>query len=36
MGLRNIKERLQKVKGTLDIDSNSGHGTSITIDIPIN
>ncbi|WP_179335462.1 tetratricopeptide repeat-containing sensor histidine kinase [Winogradskyella costae] len=36
IGLRNIKERLQKVKGTLDIDSNSGHGTSITIDIPIN
>ncbi len=36
IGLRNIKERLQKIKGTLDIDSNSGHGTSITIDIPIN
>lgn len=35
IGLRNIKERLQKVKGTLDIDSNPGHGTSITIDIPI-
>ncbi|MEP5255063.1 MAG: tetratricopeptide repeat protein [Winogradskyella arenosi] len=36
IGLRNIKERLQKVKGTLDIDSRPGHGTSITIDIPIN
>ncbi len=36
IGLRNIKERLQKVQGTLDIDSGSGNGTSITIDIPIN
>ncbi|MGS2763014.1 tetratricopeptide repeat-containing sensor histidine kinase [Sinomicrobium sp. M5D2P9] len=35
IGLRNIKERLQKVQGTLDIDSGSGSGTSITIDIPI-
>ena len=34
IGLRNIKERLQKIKGTLDIDSSSSHGTSITIDIP--
>ena len=34
IGLRNIKERLQKIKGTLDIDSGSSHGTSITIDIP--
>ncbi|MFD2541230.1 tetratricopeptide repeat protein [Lacinutrix gracilariae] len=36
IGLRNIKERLQKLKGTLEIDSSPGHGTSITIDIPIN
>lgn len=36
IGLRNIKERLQKVQGTLDIDSGSRNGTSITIDIPIN
>lgn len=35
IGLRNIKERLQKAQGSLDIDSNSGHGTSITINIPI-
>jgi len=34
IGLRNIKERLQKINGTLDIDSSSNHGTSITIDIP--
>ncbi|QDO94489.1 tetratricopeptide repeat protein [Formosa sediminum] len=36
IGLRNIKERLQKVQGNLEIDSRPGHGTSITIDIPIN
>tara|TARA_R110000751_G_scaffold7805_3_gene31507 strand:+ start:46094 stop:48061 length:1968 start_codon:yes stop_codon:yes gene_type:complete len=36
IGLRNIKERLQKVKGSITIDSSSGNGTSITIDIPIN
>lgn len=36
IGLRNIKERLQKVQGTINIDSGSGNGTSITIDIPIN
>ncbi|WBL21130.1 tetratricopeptide repeat-containing sensor histidine kinase [Zunongwangia sp. HRR-M8] len=36
IGLRNIRERLQKVNGTLDIDSSSGSGTSITIDIPLN
>ncbi|MHA7943950.1 tetratricopeptide repeat-containing sensor histidine kinase [Formosa sp. 3Alg 14/1] len=35
IGLRNIKERLQKVEGSLDIDSSPGHGTSITIDIPL-
>ncbi|WP_008637772.1 tetratricopeptide repeat-containing sensor histidine kinase [Bizionia argentinensis] len=35
IGIRNIKERLQKMQGTLDIDSGSGNGTSITIDIPI-
>ena len=34
IGLRNINERLQKINGTLDIDSSSNHGTSITIDIP--
>ena len=36
IGLRNIKERLHKVEGDLDIDSSPGNGTSITINIPIN
>ena len=36
IGLRNIKERLHKVEGNLDIDSCPGNGTSITINIPIN
>ena len=36
IGLRNIRERLQKVNGSLDIDSGSGSGTSITLDIPLN
>ena len=36
IGLRNIRERLQKVQGVLDIDSGSGSGTSVTIDIPLN
>ncbi|WP_458627058.1 tetratricopeptide repeat-containing sensor histidine kinase [Winogradskyella sp. PC D3.3] len=35
IGLRNIKERLQKVNGNIDIDSSQGNGTSITINIPI-
>lgn len=35
IGLRNIKERLHKMQGTLDIDSASANGTSIMIDIPI-
>lgn len=35
IGLRNIKERLHKMEGTLDIDSGSASGTSIMIDIPI-
>ena len=35
IGLRNIKERLHKVEGDLDIDSSPGNGTSITINIPI-
>lgn len=35
IGLRNIKERLQKMKGSLDIDSSASSGTSITIDIPL-
>ncbi|PNW29158.1 tetratricopeptide repeat-containing sensor histidine kinase [Formosa algae] len=35
IGLRNIKERLQKVQGSIEIDSSPGRGTSITIDIPI-
>ncbi|MEP2688186.1 MAG: sensor histidine kinase [Maribacter dokdonensis] len=35
IGLRNIKERLSKMNGTLDIDSSASSGTSITIDIPL-
>ena len=36
IGLRNIKERLHKVQGSLEIDCSPGRGTSITIDIPVN
>ncbi|SHJ19531.1 Tetratricopeptide repeat-containing protein [Mesonia phycicola] len=36
IGLRNIKDRIHKMKGTLEIDSTLGSGTSIMIDIPIN
>ncbi|WP_179352056.1 tetratricopeptide repeat-containing sensor histidine kinase [Winogradskyella vidalii] len=36
IGLRNIKERLHKVNGDIDIDSSTANGTSITINIPIN
>lgn len=34
IGLRNIQERLQKVKGAFSIDS-SPQGTSVNIDIPL-
>ncbi|WP_417368570.1 tetratricopeptide repeat protein [Flavobacterium beibuense] len=35
IGLRNISERIEKVHGTIDIDSSANSGTSITINIPI-
>ncbi|NVN18418.1 hypothetical protein GUA46_08700 [Muricauda sp. HICW] len=34
IGLRNIVSRVKKIKGTLDIDSKRGQGTSIKILIP--
>lgn len=36
IGLRNIRERLEKLKGSIEIDSNVKYGTSITINIPLN
>lgn len=35
IGLRNISERLEKLKGSIEIDSNAKYGTSIAINIPI-
>lgn len=35
IGLRNIKERLQRINGSLEIDSSADSGTSITINIPL-
>lgn len=34
IGIRNIISRVKKVKGTFDIDSKKGYGTSITVTIP--
>jgi two-component system sensor histidine kinase DegS len=34
LGLRLIKERVDLLGGTMDIDSNIGQGTRITIQIP--
>jgi len=34
MGLHSIETRVEEMDGTFDIDSNSGHGTTITIEIP--
>jgi signal transduction histidine kinase len=36
IGLRNIISRVKKVKGTLDIDSKKGRGTTLTVTIPCN
>lgn len=36
IGLRNIKDRLHKLQGTIEIDSSASSGTSIMIDIPLN
>lgn len=35
-GLRGLEERAQSVGGWLDVSSRSGHGTSITLTIPLN
>ncbi|MDX1910522.1 MAG: ATP-binding protein [Saprospiraceae bacterium] len=35
MGLRNLKERIQKLGGTFDIDSGRGAGATFFIDIPL-
>ncbi|MBB4119595.1 signal transduction histidine kinase [Mesonia hippocampi] len=35
IGIRNIQERIEKLKGTIEIDSSAQSGTSIAIDIPV-
>lgn len=35
IGLKNVKERIDKLNGKVVIDSRKGHGTTIIIDIPI-
>lgn len=35
LGLKSIKERVHELRGELNIDSKRGHGTTITISIPI-
>jgi signal transduction histidine kinase len=35
VGLRGIRERVQKLDGSLEIESSSGHGTRLAIEIPI-
>ena len=35
IGLENLKARVAKLGGTLNIDSGKGAGTTISIDIPI-
>jgi hypothetical protein len=34
LGLRNLAARIEYLKGTLNIDSSQGQGTTIMIDIP--
>jgi two-component system sensor histidine kinase DegS len=36
MGLINMQERIEEFKGKLKIDSSSGNGTVIIVDIPVN
>ncbi|UII79284.1 ATP-binding protein [Flagellimonas sp. CMM7] len=36
IGLRNVVSRVKKVKGTLDIDSKKGKGTTVTVSLPSN
>ena len=35
MGLYNIKNKIEHLKGTFDVDSILGHGTTIIINIPV-
>ncbi|WP_273274660.1 tetratricopeptide repeat-containing sensor histidine kinase [Maribacter polysiphoniae] len=35
MGISNIKNRIEQLKGTLDIDSSQGRGTTFNIQIPV-
>ncbi|SCX96733.1 hypothetical protein SAMN05192588_0481 [Nonlabens sp. Hel1_33_55] len=35
MGLYSIEKRVEEMDGTMEIDSSAGHGTTITIEIPI-
>ena len=36
IGMRNISERVEMLKGKLEIDSSLGNGTSVNIDLPLN
>ncbi|MGX7835867.1 sensor histidine kinase, partial [Campylobacter fetus subsp. venerealis] len=35
IGMRNISERVEMLKGKLEIDSSPENGTSISIDLPV-
>ena len=35
IGIKNMKSRIQKLKGTLEIESKKKAGTTISIEIPI-
>lgn len=35
MGLISMRQRVSAFRGTLDVDSTPGHGTQITVDIPL-
>ncbi|MCB0668999.1 MAG: tetratricopeptide repeat protein [Saprospiraceae bacterium] len=35
MGFYNIEHRIEQIKGTFDIDSSPGHGTTVLINIPL-
>lgn len=35
IGLRNIRSRMEALNGTHRIDSSPGHGTTVTVEIPL-